>query len=98
MQKLIDNIIRDDEEMESKLLKCLFFDKELFIRSLSHGSLPSKVFADKSHQTIFSLIQNNFNRQGQLPNIEILKAQINRLSVKVKDQAKVRNGFITVAR
>lgn len=83
-------------ELERKFLKCMFFDKELFIQSMNRGTLPVKVFSDKSYRLIFQFIQEGFLRQGSLPTMDILKSKVNRLSSKAKDSAKFQEKIYSV--
>jgi replicative DNA helicase len=74
----------------------MFFNKELFIQSMNRGTLPVKVFSDKSYRLIFQFIQEGFLRQGSLPTMDILKAKVNRLSTKAKDSAKFQEKIYSV--
>jgi replicative DNA helicase len=77
-------------ELEEKFLRCLFFDKDLFIKSMSKGTIPKEAFADKSLRFLYSNIQSNFHKQGNLPTVDILKAKANRVSKKSKDSEKFK--------
>jgi replicative DNA helicase len=71
-------------EIEEKFLKCIFFNKELMIKTMHRGSLPKEIFADKSLRFIYQILNYHFIKNGTLANVDILKSNINRLSLKIK--------------
>ena len=83
-------------DIERKFLKGIFYNRELYIKTMSHGILPVKVFADKTHRLLFKLIRDDFNKQGVLPKVDILKSQVNRLSQKTKDADKFQEKAYSV--
>ncbi len=74
-------------ELEEKFLKCILWDKSFYIKMLRKGVVPKEILADKTLRLLFSLVQQNFNKQGSIPDSDIIKSSINKLSERTKNAA-----------
>jgi replicative DNA helicase len=73
-------------EIERKVLKCLYWKKDIFIQSVSRGQLPDKIFSDKSFRLLMKWMKNHFSKTGELITSEIVESKIDKLKLKGKDE------------
>lgn len=73
-------------EIERKVLKCLFWNKDLFLKSSSRGQLPEKVFSDTSFRIILKWMKQHFAKTGECLTLDLLYGKIERLKIKGKKE------------
>ena len=73
-------------EIERKVLKCIFWDKQLMLKASSRGHLSSKLFSDKSFKILLKWFSNHFTRTGELITKPLVMSKIDKLKIKSDDE------------
>jgi len=84
-------------DLERKVLRCIFYKKELLVKSVNRGSsLPADIFADKSHKLLFKMMMSSFIKQGVVLDKDLLVSKIGRLSVKGRKSKLLKEKLFSV--
>lgn len=76
-------------DIEKKVMRCLFFEKDCLVKWVNKGIVPLEVFSDLSIKHICQIIIGHFKKNGGLLNKDLLNAYVNRMALKVKKDAKL---------
>lgn len=74
-------------EIERKVLKTLFWNKEILLKCISRNKIPEDIFSDKSFKIILSIIKKHFSNNGEMMTKTLLKNKVDRLKIKSKKKA-----------
>lgn len=72
-------------DLERKVISSLFHTKELMIRISNRRNLDPNAFADKSIRMLYKIMRSFFHKHGRMISLDLLRAEINRYSVKSKN-------------
>ena len=83
--------------LEKKVLRCIFFHKDLLIRVVNRGrNFPDEVFSDKSIRAVYKILMKFFHKNGNIISKDLLVSIVNRYEFKSKDSELFRDKVLSI--
>jgi len=76
-------------DIERKVLKTLFWNKDILLRCVSRNKIPETIFSDKSFRIVLRLVKKHFSGTGEMMTMALLKGKVDRLKLKSKKKSDI---------